>query len=196
MTNEYKIDDAKITKIAHAFSIDKHRVERLHEAYLNFSPYLQWQFLAHVMRSMECYFRKYLKNDRFIVICEPYKEFYPGQKQASAYYYRSRTVIRYNDKRNSSFIINYNKNLPEKELRENIAHEIGHLFWVAIGDNINKGIPKNREGDDVTEPLSSIFGIFTMSEKNDFYANFDISTRNHKDWQEILDSFLKIHRNT
>jgi len=197
MSDEYKINDAKIDKIAAGFSIDKHIVEILHKAYLSFSPHLQGKFLAHVMRGIECYFRKCMKNDRFIVICEPYKkgEFYEGQKQASASYYPSKTVIRCDDKQNSSFIINYNEALPEKELRDYIAHEIGHLFWVATRDMIKKDILKNQSVDNTTtEPLSSIFGIFTMSEKNDFYANFDTSIRNHKNWQEIFDYFLKIHR--
>jgi len=194
MSDEYKINDAKIDKIAVGFSIDKDVVKILHKAYLNFSPYLQGQFLAHVMRGIECYFRKRMKNDRFIVICEPYKEFHKNQKQASAYYYPPKTVIRCYDKQNSSFIINYNENLPEKELRDYIAHEIGHLFWVATIDMIKKDIPKNKSADITTEPLSSIFGIFTMSEKNDFYANFDTSIRNHENWQEVLDYFLKIHK--
>ena len=188
MSDEFKINDAKLEQISREFSIDKHKVEVLHKAYLGFSPYLQGQFLAHVMRGIECYFRKKMKNDRFIVICEPYTEFHEGQKQASAYYYPPRMMIRSKDKKNSSFIINYNDKLPEKELRDYIAHEIGHLFWVAIAD-----ILKKQDISAGTEPLGSIFGIFTMSEKNDFYANFDVSVRNHRDWQELFNYFIKIH---
>jgi hypothetical protein len=148
------------------------------------------------MRGIECYFRKMMKNDRFIVICEPYKEFHEGQKQAVAGYYYPRMMIRSRDKQNSSFIINYNKDLSEKELRDYISHEIGHLFWVATFDAKKdklRNMPKDINADMMTEPLSSIFGIFTMSEKNDFYANYDSSARNHKSWQELLDSFIKIH---
>jgi len=194
MSDEYKIDDAKINEIAKAFSIDKHIVEILYKAYLGFSPYLEKQFLAHAMRGIECYFRKRMKNDRFIVICEPYKkgECSENQSQASSYYYPPKTVIRCNDKQNSSFIINYNEDLPEKELRDHIAHEIGHLFLLAAFDK-EKDQGTNINTEINTEPLSSIFGIFTMSERNDFYTNFDIAARNHKNWQEILASFLKIH---
>ena len=189
MSNEFKIDDAKIETISREFSIPKNKVETLHKAFLTFSPYLQGQFLAHVMRGIECYFRKMMKNDRFIVICEPYKEFCQGQKQASAYYYPPRMMIRSRDKQNSSFIINYNDKLPDKELRDYIAHEIGHLFWVATADIISKQDVSAR-----TEPLSSIFGIFTMSEKNDYYDNLNVPNRNHQNWQELFDYFLQIHR--
>ena len=42
------------------------------------------------------------------------------------------------------------------------------------------------------EPLSSIFGIFTISDKNSFYANVLQSGRNHKDWESILNDFLAL----
>jgi len=192
VSDEFKIDKTKISEIAKEFPVvTESQVEELHKAYCDFSPYLQGQYLAHVMRAVECYFRRKMKNERFIVICEPYKEFAPDQKQASAYYYQCRSAVRSNDKTNSSFIINYNDKLTdEKELRDYIAHEIGHLFLEAAADIIT--------GQDIggrTEPLSTIFGIFTMSEKNDFYANFNKSARNHKDWQELFDYFIKIHKN-
>jgi hypothetical protein len=43
-----------------------------------------------------------------------------------------------------------------------------------------------------TEPLSSVFGIFTISDKNYFYANALESDRNHKDWDSILSDFLAL----
>jgi len=118
MNDEFKINDAKIEQISLAYNIDKKTVKLLYEEYRKFSPNLQGQFLAHVMRGIECYFRKRMNNNRFIVICEPYKTFSPGQKQASSYYYHPRSAVRSYDKQNSSFIINYNKNLPERELRD------------------------------------------------------------------------------
>jgi len=188
MSKEFEIDDAKLQQITKEFPVSKEVVEIIYKEYKNFSPCLQGQYLAHVMRGLECYFRKKMKNDRFIVICEPYKEFCQGQKQASAFYFRPRIMIRSRDKKNSSFIINYNDKLPEKMLRDYLAHEIGHLFWVASIEMII-----NRDISTGTEPLSSIFGIFTMSEKNDFYDNYDVTKRNHVDWQELLDYFKQIH---
>jgi hypothetical protein len=195
MSDEFKIDAVKLDEISNKFSISRESVALLNKAYNNFSLYLGGQYLAHVMRGIECYFRKQMKNARFIVICEPYKkgEFHPRQKQASALYFPPKTVIRSNNKQSSSFIINYNADLPEKELRDYIAHEIGHLFWVATIDMIRREIPINQNGDITTEPLSSIFGVFTMSEKHDFYANFNNSGINHNNWNELFDHFLRIH---
>jgi hypothetical protein len=194
MTSEFKIDNARIEKISKEFQIEKDIVDILYKAYLVFSPNLQGQFLAHVMRGIEYYIRNRMKNNRFIVICEPYKkgEFHPGQKQAVSYYYPPKATIRSSDKKSSSFIINYNGDLPEKELRDYIAHEVGHIFLVAMAKDNAGSWNSNKIPD--TEPLSSIFGIFTMSEKNDFYANYDTSVRNHTNWQELFDFFLDIHK--
>jgi hypothetical protein len=43
-----------------------------------------------------------------------------------------------------------------------------------------------------TEPLSSVFGLFTISDKNHFYENLVSSGRNHHNWQDILDDFKKL----
>jgi Zn-dependent peptidase ImmA (M78 family) len=192
--DEFKIDDAKIEKISKGFQVSKEIVEILHKAYRIFSPYFQGQYLAHAMRGIECYVRNKTKDNRFIVICEPYKEgeFYPKQKQAVCYYYPSKTVIRSYDKQANSFIINYNRDLPEKERRDYIGHEIGHLFLITLlKDKTETHFGPFTENE---EAISSIFGIFAMSEKNDFYANYDTAARNHKDWQELFDFYLNKHK--
>jgi len=181
---EYEINDTKITKIASTFNVDKKTVETLYQDYLNFSPRIRHQYLAHIMRSLENYFRNKLKNNRFIVICEPYKHYTVGQKEASADYYQG-----------NKFVIYYNNALPDIKKRDYIAHEVGHLFWLARLDAVNKNKRKQMyEGS--TEPLSSIFGIFAMSEKNDFYDNYDHLKENHTNWQQILDFFDAIQKGT
>ena len=195
LKSEFKIDNVKIAKIAREFQQEEDLVKLLNKAYGTFSPYLQEKYLAHVMRGMESYIRIMMKNNRFIIICEPYREdeFSEGQSQANTTYYPPRVTIRSTDKQNSSFIINYNGKLPEKEKRDYIAHEIGHIFLVALRKN--KDVSWGSKSIPNTEPLSSIFGIFTMSEKNDFYANYDFKLRNHDNWQELFDYFIKIHKN-
>ena len=57
-----------------------------------------------------------------------------------------------------------------------IAHELGHLFLIALKDLSEKD--KRRDiYEGTTEPLSSILGVFTISEKNDFYRNINESQR-------------------
>jgi hypothetical protein len=178
---EFKIDNAKHSKIAAAFNIKKETVEKLYKHYEDFSPSIRKQYLAHIMRSLEIYFRELLMNKRFIVICEPYKHFTPGQKEASADYFQG-----------SRFVIYFNDGLPDIKKRDFIAHEVGHLFLLAKLDALTKDKRKEMY-DGPTEPLSSIFGVFAMSEKNYFYDNYDAAKENHKDWQQILDWFVAIH---
>ena len=92
------------------------------------------------------------------------------------------------------FVIFYQSDLPEKELRVRLAHELGHLFLLAVKEQhkLNKRLPV-YEG--TTEPLSSVFGIFTISDKNHFYANVQESDRNHKSWDSILSDFLALTQN-
>jgi hypothetical protein len=54
---------------------------------------------------------------------------------------------------------------------------------------LQRGLSSRKE---ITEPLSSVFGIFTISDKNDFYANAHESGRNHENWEAILKDFLAL----
>jgi len=40
----------------------------------------------------------------------------------------------------------------------------------------------------LTEPLSSIFGIFTITDKNDFYKDYSRKL-NHNSWKDIVEDF-------
>jgi hypothetical protein len=43
----------------------------------------------------------------------------------------------------------------------------------------------------ITEPLSSIFGIFTIMEKNHFYKEKAMNF-NHHSWEEIVQAFVHL----
>jgi len=194
VSNEFKIDNDKINEISEKFQVDKNSVETLHKVYEMFSIYIKGQFLAHFMRGIECYIREYLNDKRFIVICEPYKEFCPEQKPASSLYYAPKKEVRSDDKNRSSFIINYNKDLCDKELRDYIAHEIGHLLLRKLKDERTKDLFKNFDtfnANLIEEKCSSIFGIYIISEKNDFYNNIPSLLR-YKKWQELFKHFQEI----
>jgi hypothetical protein len=93
--------------------------------------------------------------------------------------------------RGQRFIIHYKRDLNDKEVRVHIAHELGHLFLIACLDS--KMLDKRAPLLEKTEPLSSIFGIFTVSEKNDFYYNVITSGRAHDNWGAILDDFRTLN---
>ena len=153
------------------------------------------------MRGIECYIREHLKFKRFIVICKPYDKILDEQKPASSMY--NPPILKklfkacyHNNNNQSSFIINYNDDLPPKEKRDYIAHEIGHLLYRILLSKNNKEklseIWSTRETDAVEEKKSSILGVLIMSEKNDFYLNFERMLQNHKDWKKLVKHFEEI----
>jgi hypothetical protein len=128
---------------------------------------------------MEVYFREKLQYSRFIIVCRPAKADSSPSKKSFAHYYRGQ-----------GFVIYYQDNLTDKEKRTHIAHELGHLFLVALKD---KDADHRKEVDESSvEPLSSILGLFTISDKNDHQANMAGASYNHASWQEILDDFKAI----
>jgi hypothetical protein len=131
---------------------------------------------------MENYFREMTGNPLFFI---KYTTYTCNEKKTScgAAFYPGRR-----------FVIFYPPELPEKNLRVCLSHELGHLFLLATLENnkIDKRIPV-YEG--TTEPLSSVFGIFTISDKNNFYVNALESDRNHKEWDAILYDFLNLTKN-
>jgi hypothetical protein len=199
-SDEFRIDDAKRQKIADGFHVLKKDVESLKAAYDIFSEYFKEQYLAHFMRGIECFVRKNLEDKRFIIVCEPFgeKTARPDQKPVVSSLYTSKKRIRSNTNKTNSFIIHYDERLDPKERRDYIAHEIGHLLLKITGVMPSKNpmhewrkVPVNaNKRSAIEETLSSIFGVFIMSEKNDFYLNFKFSEINHESWQELFDFFL------
>jgi hypothetical protein len=179
--DEFKITAEKKKTIADSFKIKLDNVEDLYSCYSVLIDTIKGQYLAHIMHSMEIYFRKKLQYRYFIISCEPYRATLTGQKKSSAHYFQGQ-----------GFVINYDKSLPEKQARVHIAHELGHLFLIALKDISAKDKRFNMyEG--TTEPLSSILGIFTLSDKNDHYSNAESFGYNHANWEEVLNDFLNIN---
>jgi hypothetical protein len=128
---------------------------------------------------MEIYFREKTGNPLFFIKYTPYSYMNTGTTCVSAFYPGRR------------FVIFYPPDLPEKDLRVRLAHELGHLFLIASLENVD--ISRiDTVYERTTEPLSSIFGIFTISDKNHFYANALTSARNHENWDAILNDFLAL----
>jgi hypothetical protein len=142
---------------------------------------IKGQYLAHITRVMENYFREMTGNPLFFIKYTPYT--YSDKKTScGAAFYPGRR-----------FVIFYPPDLPERELRVRLAHELGHLFLLASLEN-NKHDKRLPVYEGTTEPLSSVFGIFTISDKNHFYVNVLESERNHESWDSILEDFLALSR--
>jgi len=210
MSDEFKINESKKNEIASKLQIDKSEVDKLFEAYKESSSCFNGQFLAHVMRGIECSIREQLKNKRFVIVCEPFNPEQHAdsilnsnsaseQKPASSVYYppnydpHKKGILSF-FKNRSRFVINYNCNLCDRELRDYLAHEIGHLFYKKYTNKLTRGLHKHwdtYETDPYEEKLSSIFGTYIISEKNDFYNNIPESLC-YNNWQELFNHFKDI----
>jgi hypothetical protein len=79
--------------------------------------------------------------------------------------------------------------MDEKQLRVCLAHELGHLFIIEM---LNVEQPDGEAPytpDYPTEPVSSIFGVFTILDKNHFYQEF-AKPFNHRSWEDIVKDFV------
>ena len=181
---EFCITDDKIDRIVSSFndlgvSITRDTVEQVYAVFRSFAANIKGQYLAHITRVVENFFREMTQNPLFCIKYTPYSHNEKKTKCGAAFY------------SNRRFVIFYQADMPEKELRVRLAHELGHLFILAVKEHytLDKRI---AVFENATEPLSSIFGIFTISDKNHFYANALESERNHKDSDSILSDFLAL----
>ena len=183
---EFCITEDKIDKIVSSYnsigvSITRDNVEQIRNVFEKLTNNIKGQYLAHITRVIENFFREMTQNPLFFIKYTPYSSIEKKTKCGAAFY------------SNRRFVIFYQPDMPEKELRVRLAHELGHLFLLAVKEHntLDKRAPV-FEG--LTEPLSSIFGIFTISDKNHFYANALESERNHKSWDSILEDFIGLSK--
>jgi len=178
--NEFVITNERLTQIAEEFRVKQESVEKLHKEFEKLKTQIKDHYLAHISRVMEVYFKETTGNREFFIECKPFRINAPGQRGAVSIYYRFQR-----------FSIKYDSTLSERERRINIAHELGHLYLLARY-YAETGKDNEPKLENTTEPLSSIFGLFTISDKNHFYETLSDSGRNHDDWQSILDDFKKL----
>jgi hypothetical protein len=175
---EFKITSSRKQRLATVFKTDPKTVNILNKVFNSLN--LKGQYLAHIIRAMEEYIRKTTGNALFRLICEPSL----GDLEVGGAQYFSEKF----------FVVHYNPRMQERELRVYLAHELGHLFILAIVNN-NRA-PRDRIPSDAdVEPLSSIFGILTVANKNDFYQNIRNNTQlNHQTWDEMEQVFLSLKK--
>ena len=175
--SQFNIDNAKLEEIAKTFNLPLDSVNILYTVYKDVAKDIEGQYLAHIIRAMEHYLQNKTGNPFFKIECRPVNCNYPFLN-IGAHYFQGRF-----------FTIYYHPKMDIKQLRVYLAHELGHLFIIEI---LNNAYEKKFTENDNTEPLSSIFGIFTILDKNEFYEK-NAKQLNHKSWQEILADFSQLH---
>ena len=172
MGNLLNLTDARIKKIISNFKIKKESIISLRQGYEQLIKDVPYQYLAHIMRTMEDYIRKNVKEaEYFRITCMPAEESREEIKDLACATYQEKY----------SFDIVYDKNMPEDRKRACIAHELGHLWLV---------IQTNKEYESKHEPLSSIYGFLIMLHKLDY--THDQNERHSSIKQELCDSEDKL----
>jgi Zn-dependent peptidase ImmA (M78 family) len=175
---DFSVSSKVIADISQQFSIPQKTVGQLHSFFNSVTKGIKGQYLAHIIRTMEEELRRFPGNEMFQIVCAPVDA--QGQQFgiAGSHYYKQRY-----------FSIFYHPQTDDKQLRIMLAHELGHLFLVAYL-NEKQNTDKYNEKS-LTEPLSTIFGIFTVLDKNDFYHN-KIAPFKHHSVQDVLNDFNRL----
>jgi hypothetical protein len=177
---EFEITDEKLNAISQCFSVEQDTVKLVHKIFLKVISGVKNQYLAHIIRCMEAYVRNETKNPFFQINCFPLDPNSPVLNVGCAQYFPKRY-----------FTIFFHPRMDEKQLRVCLAHELGHLFMIElVNDKKNSG-EELLNAKTLTEPLSSIFGIFTIMDKNDFYENRG-KKLNHNSCEDIVQDFVHL----
>jgi hypothetical protein len=172
---DFSVTEEIVSHISTQFNVSEKEVKKLHSFFLDVTSGIKGQYLAHIIRTMEERLRQLPGNEMFRIVCSPVGEDAKQLGIASAHYYKGRY-----------FSIFYHPRTEEKQLRIMLAHELGHLFLVELFNSILKA--KKFDEKSEIEPMSTILGIFTILDKNEFYHNKTVLFK-HRSPDEVLSDF-------
>ncbi|MDR0639009.1 MAG: hypothetical protein LBG27_08960 [Spirochaetaceae bacterium] len=178
MMVDFSVSEETIAKISEQFSVSQKTVTALYAFFNDITKDIKGQYLAHIIRTTEEKLRLFPGNEMFQIICSAVDAQGKRFGIASVHYYKGRYSS-----------IFYHPQTNDKQLRIMLAHELGYLFLIAYLNEIQKTTEYNEES--ATEPLSTILGVFTILDKNDFYHN-KIGPFKHMSVQEVLDDFGRL----
>jgi len=178
--SEFEINDVKIKRISQQFQVKEDTAKMVYAIFSKVISGVKHQYLAHLIRCMESYIRKETNNPFFQINCFALDPNSPMLSVGCAQYYPK-----------MFFSIFFHPSMEEKQLRVCLAHELGHLFMIEL---VNKSKGEHEPLLDekaLTEPLSSIFGIFTIMDKNASY-NDRRRKLSHNTWDDIVKDFIQL----
>jgi hypothetical protein len=178
--SDFSVTDEKIAHISTRFQVKESEVKLIYNIFSGVIGGVKDQYLAHIIRCMESYIRKKTKNPMFQINTSPIDPDSPMLNVGCAQYYPKRY-----------FSIFFHPRMDERQLRICLAHELGHLFIIELLNEVTTDGSKPLDKTTVTEPLSSIFGIFTIMDKNHFYKEKALNF-NHHSWEEIVQAFVHL----
>jgi Zn-dependent peptidase ImmA (M78 family) len=163
--------------IAEEYNVALELVDGVYRLYETIKSLMTEQYLAHVIRTMETKLREITGNPMFQIRCNASD---PDSKELGV------TCAIYQP--SEFFSMLYHPKMDKKQLRIYLAHELGHLFLIEF---FNVSFHQNYNKDTETEPLCSIFGIFAMLDKNDFYHSKTAPFK-HNSPDDIFNDFKQL----
>lgn len=171
---KFKFTENVKNEICAKINVSEKAVDIIHKLYGDFSEKMKSQYLAHLIRTVEEKLREKPGYSNFIIQCKPFAfDNDKIKKYGSAQYFEEQQF----------YCIFYSPKLEEKLIRVIIAHELGHLILETYREQIGSG--------ETTEPLSSVFGILAILEKNEFYSS-EANHFLHENYQAIINDFSNI----
>ena len=152
-------------KIEASLSVSPKNIDKFEKLYNNLLKDISYQYLAHIIRTLETYIRENKGMNFFRITCNPAKPEEPAKGLAWGLY-----------RPNYSYDINYDETASEVQARVAIAHELGHLFCI---------VELGSKADKSSEPLSSLFGIIAMIHKFQMLNQ----KQHHKSEDDIIADF-------
>jgi len=164
---DFKITDDKLPTIADDLGADLDAVKEFLLKFEEFYKDVFNQHLASVMRALELYVRRKHGKNSFTVDWVPSATSPPssvGLKWPSHY-----------------FIVIHPGLTDILQIRNHVAHELGHLFYVTE-------YPRNVANSDLNQIMANVFGVFTMMKRSEFYKEI-APKMTHTVWTQILADF-------
>ena len=178
-SSKYSLDKELSKHIQEQLKVTPELIERARKFFLsvkeNETHGFEEQYLAHIQRSLEGIIREKIGNPFFKISLRKLPEDDPGFKVGTAKYVKNRF-----------FTVYYHPQMDKKQLRVCLAHELGHLYIAAL-----QGKDKSDLENFSSEPRSTLFGIFCILDKDDFYAN-QARSYCHVSSKAIVDSFVQM----
>lgn len=154
------------SEIENKFGIPKRTIVDFEDKYEELKNGISYQYLAHIIRTLETYIRENKNMRLFRITCRAKEVNEKTSGLAWASY----------PKNGFSYNIYYDKNADGLQKRVAIAHELGHLFYV---------IKFDKDMSDTHEPLSSLFGIIALIDRQETLKNIE----KHHSEKDIVDDF-------
>jgi predicted SprT family Zn-dependent metalloprotease len=163
--SDFKITEDKLPFIASELGAYPDSVAAFFPKFSEFYEEVRNQHLASVMRALELHVRR--KLDKPFTV-----EWARSATNAPSAGFRWEW----------GYIIVIPKDLIDMhQIRNIIAHELGHLFYAVEH-------PRNIKDKSLNQVMANVFGVFTMLERSEFYIN-KAPKIPHSVWTQIVKDF-------